>query len=360
VNTADLKAKPDPHFVVVRIADVESTKVDWLWKPRIARGKLIIFAGMPDVNKSTLLLDVAARVTVGGPLPAGEGKMPQGSVVLLTAEDDLADTVRPRLEVAGADLSRVHVIQMVREIGQQPARSRCFDLTQDIERLELLIDQIGDVVLVGIDPVSAYMGKPGKLDSHRNSDIRATLMPLHEMAARKGVAIIGIDHLNKSSGTQAMLRVVGSIALVGAPRSVYLIVRDEDDEERRLFLPVKNNLAKIRTGLAFKVIEKLAPAPVFEMYPAISWEPQPVMKTADEALAIKPDGRASEAMQQAKSLLEEMIGWGPCKQRDIEQRAAAKGISEKSLRNAKKALYVRSERASGHWWWLLPGQELSD
>jgi len=355
--TTENPAPFHPALSFVRIADVEPKKVDWLWKPRVARGKLTIFAGMPDVNKSTLLLDISARVTIGGALPAGEGKVPQGSVIILTAEDDLADTVRPRLEVAGADLTRVHVIQMVRKNGQA---GRCFDLTKDIERLEELIAQMGDVVLIGIDPVSAYMGRPGKLDSHRNTDIRATLTPLHEMASRQGVTVLGIDHLNKTGGTQAMLRVVGSIAFVGAPRSVYLIVRDENNEERRLFLPIKNNLAKIRTGLAYKVIEKIAPAPVFEAYPAIEWEPWPVTMTADEALAQKSDGRKSDALEQAKSLLEEMLGWGPCKQQDIEQRAAAKGISEKSLRNAKKALYVKSERASGHWWWLLPGQELSD
>jgi putative DNA primase/helicase len=355
--TTEQPAPFHPALLIKRIADVEAKKVDWLWKPRVARGKLTIFAGMPDVNKSTLLLDVAARVTVGGLLPAGEGKMPQGSVIILTAEDDLADTVRPRLEVAGADLNRVNVIQMVKDNGQP---GRCFDLTRDIERLEELIAQMGDVVLVGIDPMSAYMGRPGKLDSHRNSDIRAALAPLHEMASRQGVAVIGIDHLNKGGGTQAMLRVVGSIAFVGAPRSVYLIVRDDNDEQRRLFLPIKNNLAKIRTGLAYKVVEKIAPEPVFEAYPAIEWEAGPVTMTADEALAQKPDGRKSEALEQAKSLLQQMLGWGPCKQQDIEQRAADKGITEKSLRNAKKALYVKSYRPKGdqHWWWLLPGQEM--
>src|SRR5262249_50325836 len=156
------------------LADVEAKKVDWLWKPRIARGKLTIFAGMPDVNKSTVFLDLAARVTTGGKLPAGEGTVPQGSVVILTAGDDLADTVKPCAEVAGGDPECIHVVKMVKAVlYRHPARG--FDLTQDIERLETLIEQIGDVVLVGIDPVSAYMGRPGKLDSHRNSDIRATL-----------------------------------------------------------------------------------------------------------------------------------------------------------------------------------------
>jgi putative DNA primase/helicase len=168
--------------------------------------------------------------------------------VLLTAEDDLADTVRPRFEVAGGDPIRLIVIKMVKEDGQ-PIRG--FDLTEDIKRLEILIENIGDAIAVGIDPLTAYMGRPGKLDSYRASDIRATLSPLHEMAARTRVGIIGLEHVNKNEGAKAMMRVSGSVALVAAPRAAYLMVRDVEREDRRLFLLLKNNLAKIRTGLAF-------------------------------------------------------------------------------------------------------------
>jgi putative DNA primase/helicase len=348
-------------LAVVCLGDVEAKRVDWLWRPRIARGKLTIIAGMPDVNKSTVVLDIAARVTVGGALPAGEGQVPLGSVILLTAEDDLADTVKPRFEVAGGDPERVKVIKMVEAqkaaLPGRKGRPRSFNLVQDIDRLEMLIQEIGDVMLVIIDPVSAYMGKPGELDSHRNSDIRGVMMPLHEMAARRGVAIVGIDHLNKGGGNQAMLRVVGSIAFVGAPRSVYLVVRDEEDEDRRLFLPVKNNIAKVRTGLAFRVVDKLAPAPVFEAYPAVAWEDKAVTMTADEALDIKSDGRKSEKMEAAESLILEMLKDGARPQSEIEERAIKQGINNKSLWNAKKAVFAKSSQAGRVWWWCLPGQK---
>ena len=342
-------------LAIVRVADVEGKKVDWLWPGRIARGKLTIVAGNPDVNKSTMTLDLTARVTTGALLPAGEGHAPLGSVIILTAEDDVADTVRPRLEVAGADLARVHVIIAIK--AANGAGPRSFDLSQDIGRLEKAIGEIGDVLLVIIDPISAYMGKPGKLDSYRSTDVRATLAPLQETAARCGVAVIGIDHLNKSGGAQAMLRVLGSIAFVAAARAVYVIVRDEEDGERRLMLPAKNNLGKIRTGLAFRVIEKLAPAPVFDCYPAIKWEDEPVTMTADEALANKADGRKSEDAEAAKALLAELLAKEPMPQKEIEQRATAQGIGPHSLKTAKRALKVKSEKVGAAWWWSLPGQE---
>ena len=342
------------EVTIVRVADVEAKKVEWLWPQRIAVGKLTTIAGMPDVNKSTFTLYLAAQTTTGGPWPCNEGTAPLGSVIILTAEDDIADTVRPRLEVAGADLDRVHVI---RAITIQDKGTRGFNLTADIFRLELVIRHIGDVKMVIIDPISAYMGKPGKLDSYRSTDVRATLAPLQELAARWKVAVVAIDHLNKSGGTTALLRVLNSIAFVAAARAVYFIMRDDDDEDRRLLLAAKNNLGKIRTGLAFKVIEKLAPPPVFDAYPAIKWEDGAVNMTADEALAAKHDGRASEKLEQAKALLREMLANGPARQTDVEAKASERQIGAKSLRNAKQALGIVSSRADRAWWWRMPAQE---
>ncbi len=341
-------------LVTICLADVEAKKINWLWPQRIARGKLTMIAGLPDVNKSTTAIDLMARITTEALLPASEGRAPLGNVIVLTAEDDVADTVKPRLQVAGGDVKGVHVIEATRVSDNQ---ERLFDLTTDIDQLKKKIVEIGDVVLVVIDPVSAYMGKPGKLDTHRITDVRGTLAPLVKMAAETGVAIIGIDHLNKSGGTQALMRIIGSVAFSAAPRSIYLIVRDEDNNNRRLFLPVKNNLAKIRTGLAFRVVEKLAPEPVFDAYPVIEWENAPVMMTADEALAQKPDGRKSEPLERAKKLLAEMLAKGPVWQKEVERRASAAGIGGKSLRNARDALDVEAKREGGRagsWLWSLP------
>jgi hypothetical protein len=282
-------------LIVVRLADVESKRINWLWKPRIARGKLTLVVGMPDVSKSTFSLDLAARITRGGSLPNGEGEVPLGSVVILSAEDDASDTIKPRFEVAGGDVERVHIVTAVR--GKQKGTQRTFDLTQDVARLELIIKNIGDVALVIIDPFSAYMGKPGKLDTFRSTDVRATLAPLQRMAARHGVAVVGIGHLNKSGSLPVLLRVLDSVAFVASARGVYLVVRDPADEERRLFLPVKNNIGKIRTGLSFRVVEKPAPPPVLDEQPAIEWDNGAINMTADEAMTWKEDGRKSEAAE---------------------------------------------------------------
>jgi hypothetical protein len=175
------------ELVILPLDTVVIKPVDWLWKGRIAIGKLTLFAGHPGLGKSLVSLDITARVSHGGLLPCGEGSVPKGNVLLLSAEDDPADTYVPRLTAAGADLKRIQAISMVVTYDKQ--QRRCFDLTKDIERLEKAVRE-HKATLVIIDPVSAYMGKPGKLDTHRNADVRAVLAPLQDMAAHCRVAIV--------------------------------------------------------------------------------------------------------------------------------------------------------------------------
>ncbi len=348
--------KGEDDLVLVRVSDVPFEPYDWIWKERIARKKLTMFAGMPDVNKSTLALDLTARITKGGVLPDGQ-RAPLGNVIILSAEDDVADTLRPRLEVAGADLDRCTVIKASKDKGKQ----RNFDLSTDIDRLRRAIETVGDVVLVIIDPVSAYMGKPGKLDSYRSTDVRGILAPLMQMAADTRVAVVGIDHLSKSGSSQALLRLLGSVAFAAAPRAVYIIARDEEDKDRRLFLPAKTNIGKIRTGLSFRIKEKLyGDGPTFGSYPMIEWENGDVTMTADEALDQKPDGRRSKGAEAAKALILTMLKEKPRLQKEIEEQASKHSISDQSLKTAKKALSVTSTKeqgVGGRWWWSLPGQE---
>jgi hypothetical protein len=316
--------------------------------------RLTIFGGMPDTNKSTVLLDIVARVTTGGLWPAGEGRAPLGSVIILSAEDGVGDTIVTRLIVAGAELRRIRVITAARGDG---GKERTFDLNSDIEHLRQLIKEMGAVALVAIDPMSAYMGKPGKLDSYRNTDIRGVLAPLAKMADDCNVAVVGIDHLNKNSQAQALLRLGGSIGFAAAPRALYIVVRDKEDPDRRLFLPAKNNIARIRTGLAFKVIEKLVSLPEFDSQPAVTWEDENVTMTADEALAqAKKDGRKSDVVEAAKLLILDMLKDGPRPHKEVEAQAEAQIIGNRALRSAKESLNVRSAKRGDAWWWALPGQ----
>jgi putative DNA primase/helicase len=296
-----------------------------------------------------------ARVTTAKAMPDGEAKITRGNVIILSAEDDVADTIRPRLEAAGANIDRVYVIKATK---LPKGAKRTFDLTQDLERLERKIEEIGDVVLVVIDPYSAYMGKPGKIDSYRSTDVRAVLTPLCEIVGRHEVAVIGIGHLNKTGAAPMLLRVLDSIAFVAASRGVYLVVRDPEDDEKRMMLPAKNNIGRIRTGLAFKIILKEVPK-LKGLQPAIEWQDGAVEITADEALATKPeDGRKSEDAERAKKIIVEMLVGGPRLAKEIEDRITKEGISKKSLRTAKKGISVRSEKVGTVWWWAMPGQEI--
>jgi putative DNA primase/helicase len=252
---------------------------------------------------------------------------------------------------------------MVREKSGKGQRG--FDLTQDIERLERKIIEIGDIKLIIFDPVSAYLGKPGKLDTYRQSDVRGTLSPLEMMAARCGVAIVGIEHLTKKNEGKALLRVAGSIAFAAAPRSIIIFVRDEEEKDRRLVLPAENNNApeEYKTGLACRIVKRLALPPVFDVMPAVEWEDEPVNITADQALesdSKRADGRRSDTAEMCKVFLQEFLRAGPRMVKDIEDEAKRRGLnpSAKSIRTAKEGLKIISRRKGTQGWeWCLPGQQ---
>jgi len=229
------------YLISRRASTIETKAIEWLWPGRLARGKHTAIAGEPAVNKSTLVMEINASITVQREWPCGEGcPLRKGRVLIFSAEDDAEDTIVPRLVAAGADLDMVEIIDAVRDEKGQ----RSFNLTADIDRLEKLIAKFGDVDLVSIDPISAYLGKT---DSHRNSEVRGVLEPLQKMAERTGVAVLSVTHFNKPGGgntsSKALHRFIGSIAFTAAARMAFAVMEDQDDANRRLVLHVKNNLA---------------------------------------------------------------------------------------------------------------------
>jgi hypothetical protein len=341
-------------LVISKAADLEMRGVDWLWPDRFARGKFGLIAGLPDMGKGQIAAFLAAAVTAGIELPCREGSAPQGNVIWFNAEDDARDTVLPRLIAAGADPKRVHFVNGARIGGE----NKTFSLVTDLPLLRKKIIEIGNVVLVIIDPMSAYLGV-GKVDGRSATDVRGVLSPLKDMAEELHVAVIGIAHFNKKDDVKsALLRVSDSIAYVAAARHVYAVLDDPEDKNSKLFVKAKNNLARdtkaLRYGMSVKVVGRDPKLNVDITAPFIVWHPQHVEITANEAMAAA-GGRT--AKREAREFLLERLGAGPAKQNDILDEAKQEGIAEKTLRRAKKDLGVKSSKErgkiDGEWLWEL-------
>jgi putative DNA primase/helicase len=338
-----------------RFSEVEAKPVRWLWPGRIARGKLTIIAGNPGLGKSQIMANFAAVVSTGGRWPVDRELCDLGDVVFLSAEDDPADTLRPRLEAAGADLSRVHIVDGVIAgyTGDGNASNKLFSLQADIQALGLKLAELGNVVAVVIDPISAYLGDT---DSHKNAEVRGLLAPLSELAARHDTAIIGVSHLSKTEGKQALMRVTGSLAFVAAARAAYLVASAPQDKARRLFLPMKNNLGPDATGLAFHIEGATigSPAGLLETS-RVSWESEPVRITADEAMQADSAPKNS-ALGMAIDWLRETLAGGPVASKEVFDMAKAEGIANKTLQRASKSLGVRKAKVAmeAGWSWSLP------
>jgi hypothetical protein len=339
-----------PDIELRRVADIAARPVQWLWPGRIARGKVTMLAGHPGLGKSQVALAMAAIVTTGGRWPVDGTRAAAGAAVILSAEDDPEDTIRPRLEAAGADLDRCHIVEAVREAREQ---RRAFCLTKDLGRLAAALDEIGDVALIDIDPITAYLGDT---DSHRNAEVRAVLTPLAGLAARYRAAVLAISHLRKSLDGDAILRISGSLAFVAAARAAYLVVADPKHRDRRLFLPAKNNLGTDRSGYAYSIVPHSLPSTGITTC-RVEWESESVTISADEVLAVAGRGRAGGKLDAAIEWLAELLAAGPRPQPEVQAAAATAGHAWATVRRAASELSVAVEKDgfSGGWVWSLAG-----
>ena len=172
--------------------------IQWFWPDRFALGKLGLIGGLPDKGKGLISADIFAHCTTAGEWPCKEGTAPTGNVIWFTAEDDIEDTVVPRLVAAGADLNRVHIVGMAKNAD---GSKRMFNLATDLPLLLAKIEEVGDVVVVIIDPMSAYLGV-GKVNNSSTSDVRGVLGPLTKLAEDKRLSNVGIMHFNKKVDVQ--------------------------------------------------------------------------------------------------------------------------------------------------------------
>jgi putative DNA primase/helicase len=347
-HVGSLKTRP--------LAEIEAKPVSWLWPGRIPRGKLTIIAGNPGVGKSQITASIAAVITTGGCWPVDGHNSARGAVLFLTAEDDAADTLRTRLEAAGADVNQVHIVEGVLDgyTGDGTPMNRLFSLAKDLDALSQKLRAMPNVAALIIDPISAYLGHT---DSHRNAEVRALLAPLGEIAARHNLAMIGISHLTKNAGEQALMRVSGSLAFVAAARAAYLVAQDRNDDARPLLVPMKNNFAQDKTGLAYRIegVSVLTPAGAIETA-RVMWEAGPVSITGDEVMQSLSPTKIS-ALNHAKKWLLNMLSEGrSLTTKEPSALAEKQDISGSTLGRAAKSLRIkpRKQGMEGPWLWSLP------
>ena len=331
---------------VVQLSNVEPERVEWLWPGYIPLGKLTVMDGDPGLGKSTIMIDVAARISSARVMPDGSrGHLDAAAgVLLLSAEDGLADTVRPRLAAAGADLERTYAFEAVHEaVGERP-----FVLPQDAQALEDEVTRTG-ATLVVIDPLMAFLGPD--VNSHRDQDVRRALALLSGIAERTGCAIVVVRHLNKAAGGNPLYRGGGSIGIIAAARSGLLIAKDPDDPEgeRRILASTKSNLGPKPAALAYRLVATGDTS-------RVDWLGES-SHTPETLLAPPLTVSLSPARREAADFLETELANGPVPSGEVLGEARAAGISKSTLDRAKRELGVESRKvgdvSEGHWEWRL-------
>jgi len=328
--------------------DVERKRIRWLWRNRIAIGKLNLLAGDPGGGKTHVAIDIAARVSTGGAWPDG-GTAPRGDVLLMSAEDDPEDTIRPRLEAAGADLSRCHMLQgrYVEEKDHPEGIT-----LQSLTTIDAALAALPDARLLIVDPVSAYYGS---VDCNNTADVRALLAPLQELCARRGVALLVIVHPNKSTQQRAMYRIAGALGLTAAARIAWLVAEDEEQPGRRTLTAIKSNIGPMNQGLAFR-LEPWADDPD---YFRTVWEDGVVELSADEVMNPTEDDKA--VIRDLDRTIMQELASGPVEAERMTLMLRQAGYNDRAVRRAKKRLGIISEKARGalvgKWVWKLPSNE---
>lgn len=324
-----------PSLKITPASEIPERPIQWLWKGWIPLGKVTVLVGDPGLGKSLITTTIAALVSSGGNWPVTGGTAPEGDVIVLSGEDDAGDTIRPRLRVANADLSKVHVLDPIVSNGS------LFSIHDHITELEAQISK--ETKLVVIDPASAFTGD---IDSHNNTEVRALLFKLKMFAERTGVAVVCVTHFSKKANNP-VYRVMGSLAWTAAARSVICVVKDNENKERRLMLHLKSNIANDSGGYAYSVQANE------EDIAEVHWEPQIVDVAVEDLLS---NSNYGQKITEAEDFLVEMLTPGSKFQTDIEREAKVRGISPSTLRRAKKELNIVSDRVEGRWFWKLPEQ----
>lgn len=341
--------------ILLCAADVAPQEPRWLYKPYIPRGAVTGLAGDPGIGKSFIMCDLAARVTRGGPwptptglthLPGDDALAEPGRVIYASAEDDIAKTLRPRLETLGADLTRVFFLTGKEiepdpnEPQKEPVRGPVFLVDEALEKA--IADVRPDLVI--IDPIQAFLGPA--VDMNKAEQVRPLLARLARVAEQYDCAIVVVGHLTKSGKDRAIYRLLGSVDLVGAIRSLLLAGTDPRDKSRRGLFHVKSNLAREGPALGY-TIEDDGRLGRFRWLGGTDL-------TAAQVLAPEPTADEESAVGAAVEYLRQAVADGTRDSKTILRDAKAQGISERTLWRAKAHLGIRARKHGKEWVWELP------
>lgn len=326
---------------VIRADEVKAKAVEWLWPGRVPKHAITVLAGDPGLGKSMLSVWLAAQVSQGrlGEEPA--------DVVMLNAEDAVAQVVRPRLEAAGAELTRIHFVTVARSGLPTPLQ-----IPDDMEVLSRVLADTHAALIV-VDPLMAHLS--GRIDSWKDQKVREALAPLQGMADQTGTAVLVVAHLNKGQGTDPLQRLGGSIGIPAAARSVLLLGRDPDEpgSDGRVVAHAKSNVGPLAQSLVFTLNAVAVGSSGLEV--ARMTQAGRSRHRAVDLLAVDLSiGRSK--LERAVEFLMDALAEGPAPAKELAARAKEAGISDTTLGRAKERLGVQSEKAAfgGGWEWALP------
>ena len=308
------------------VSELTIRKVEWLWKPYLPMGTLVIVEGDPGDGKSTMVADIAARISSGMRMPDGKPSGLDGpaSCIVLSAEDDPEATIAPRLIAAGCDPKRIKIITG----GRDP--EGLFDITTDLELLEAEIQAMGARFVV-IDPVTAYLGEG--TDTNSDHSVRRALAPLVAMARRHGCTILLVRHLNKSTSGKAIHRGGGSVGFVGIVRAAHLVYQHPDDDTLRVLAPIKSNLGSKGSPLVFHLLQDK----IYEVA-RVEWD-GPLDTSAQELL----DGPAQDrdSRRDVEEFLSHICADEPLRWADIVAAGKDAGFSASSMEAHRSKVLVK-------------------
>ena len=327
--------KQNVELKLIHMEDVVSKEVEWLWYPYIPYGKITIIEGDPGEGKTTLVLKLAAALSRGLPLPCDDDKEYEPiHIIYQTAEDGIEDTIKPRLEKAGADCSMIRVIDETDK-----------ELSMTDDRLEQAIIETGARLII-LDPIQAYIG--ATVDMHRANEIRPVLKHLGIIAEKHNCAIILIGHMNKASGSKSTYRGLGSIDIQATARSVLLVARLRDKPNIRIMAHDKSSLAPAGDAIGFEMTEDNGMVCI-----------GPYDITIDELLSGN-EGRGKKKLDIAENFIKEYFGTNKViPSNEIMMEAAKRGIKRNTLLSAKKKLGITSDKEKAedgtiYWTWVMP------